>query len=95
MTISDIDQAARRPRRQLSFDVGGATPDLASVKVTGDMPVDRDLRKGDQLHITVTTLDGEVVASRDGFVSAISFVDKLDKFGDVESTERAHKVTLL
>ena len=77
---------------QLTFDVGGATPDFGSIRVTGSMGLARELRKGEFVGIRLITADGEILAEADGHVSAVAFKDKRNKFGDVESTERAHTV---
>lgn len=77
---------------QLSFDVGGGTPDFASVKVSGAMRLSRQLRKGEEVSIRLISPDGEIIAEADGHVSSVAFKDKRNKFGDVESTERAHTV---
>ena len=77
---------------QLSFDVGGASPDFASLKITGGLLAQEQLRKGTDVHVRVATMDGELIAEGAGYVSAIAFKDKRNKHGVVESTERAHTI---
>lgn len=36
--------------------------------------------------------DGQILAEADGYVVAVQFKDKRNKYGDVESTERAHTI---
>lgn len=77
---------------QLSFEVGGAKPNLASLKISGGMGLARELRKGEQVGIRILGMDGEVLAESDGHVTSIAFKDKRNKYGDVESTERSHTI---
>jgi predicted regulator of Ras-like GTPase activity (Roadblock/LC7/MglB family) len=79
---------------QLSFDVGGAEPNIASIKVSGGMATGRQLRKGETIQVVVSSADGEVLAQGIGPVTSIAFKDKRNKYGDVESTERAHTVKI-
>lgn len=80
-------------RVQLTFDVGGESPTRATLKVGGSMGLDRELRKGEQLGIRIVDADGQLIAQADGHVSAVTFKDKRTD-GYVESTERAHTVTV-
>lgn len=77
---------------QLTFDVGGATPDVASIKISGGFGLKRELRKGETCGIRIIDADGQILAEADGYVVAVQFKDKRNKYGDVESTERAHTV---
>lgn len=81
-----------REMTQLSFDVGGEKPNLASVKVSGGFGLSRELRKGETVGIRIIDADGQVLAEADGPVTAITFKDKRNKYGEVESTERGHTV---
>jgi hypothetical protein len=85
---------AANERHQLTFDVGGSPPDVATLKITGGMRLGRELRKGEPIHVNIIGPDGEVLAEGDGFVAAVGFKDKRNKFGDVESTERTHTAKL-
>lgn len=77
---------------QLSFDVGGARPNVASLKISGGLSIGRELKKGERVGIRIIGMDGELLAESDGTVTGISFKDKRNKHGDVESTERAHTI---
>ena len=79
-------------RVQLSFDVGGATPDVASIKVSGGFGLAREMRKGETVGVRIIDADGQILADADGYVVAVQFKDKRNKYGDVESTERSHTV---
>lgn len=77
---------------QLTFEVGGAKPTVASLKISGGLGIARELRKGEVIGIRIIDADGQMLAEGDGPVTSISFRDKRNKYGDVESTERAHTV---
>lgn len=77
---------------QLSFEVGGEKPNVASMKVSGGLALTRELRKGETVGIRIIDADGQVLAEGDGPVTTISFKDKRNKYGEVGSTERAHTV---
>lgn len=77
---------------QLSFDVGGSRPNVASVKVSGGLALTRELRKGETVGIRLFDADGQILAEGDGPVTAVGFRDKRNKYGEVESTERTHTV---
>ena len=82
-------------RVQLTFDVGGASPDVASIKISGGFSVTREMKKGETVGIRLIDADGQIIAEGDGAVSGVAFKDKRNKYGDVESTERAHTVKVL
>lgn len=89
------DEAVRRLRgEQLSFQVGlpGNKPDFGSVKVSGGLSLPRDLRRRQQVVVTVATTDGEILASGSATVTSIAFKDTTDKYGT--TTERVHTVAL-
>ncbi len=77
---------------QLSFEVGGDPPDFASIKITGGLALAREMHKGETVGIRIIDADGQILAEGDGPVTAVTFKDKRNKFGGVESTERAHTV---
>ena len=78
---------------QLSFDVGGASPDVATIRISGGFGLSRELRKGEIVGVRLISEDGEILAEADGPVVGIAFKDKINKkHGFVESTERAHTV---
>jgi hypothetical protein len=90
------DDAVRRLRgEQLSFQVGlpGNKPDVGSVKVSGSLGVGRDLRRQQEVVVTVALADGTVLASGHGKVTGIGFKDTEDKYGLV-TTERIHTISL-
>ena len=74
---------------RFTFDVGGATPDTATLKISGALELGRELRKGEEIGVRVVDADGDVIAQGDGYVTAVAFKDKRDKDGDVVETERA------
>lgn len=75
---------------RLSFDVGGATPDAATLKIGGSLEVRRELRKGEEIGIRVVDADGQLIADGDGYVTAVAFKDRRDKDGDIVETQRTH-----
>jgi hypothetical protein len=75
---------------RFSFDVGGATPDTATLKIGGTLDLERELRKGEAVGIRVVDADGDLLAHADGYVTAVAFKDQRDKDGDIVQTERAH-----
>lgn len=81
--------------KQLSFDVGGCTPDTTKLSVTGSFGIERDLMKGESVRLNLIGPDGELLASADGQVVGVSFTDKIGKdAGDVVETVRSHTVKL-
>lgn len=74
---------------KLTFDVGGETPEIAILRLSGGIVLERELKKGAEIHIEVTdTLDGQVVANGYGRVTSVRFDDKLDEDGYVQKCER-------
>lgn len=97
--FADRAQAAsdrlRAEHRQLSFDVGalGAEPEFASLKLTGSLNLDRDLKRRQALTIVVSDpATGEVICERSATITAIGFKDTTDKYGTM--TERIHTATI-
>lgn len=96
LTPEQIDRAADRLRqRQLTFDVGkaGGSPDLASIKIAGSLPLWRDLKRQTVVHVTVTDEFGEVIVDSDAKITGVAFKDDEDKHGNI-TTERIHTATL-
>lgn len=86
---------ASETRSQLTFDVGGPTPDFSTIAVSGKLHMgDRQLRKSEDVMVRIVDADGTIVAEGPGHIKSVGFIDKRNKYGDVESTERAHKVKL-
>lgn len=86
--MSDVQQ-------QITFTVGGNAPDKSLLTIGGRFHADRELRKGEEIHVQVVDTDGEVVANAYGKVVKIAFDDKYDADGELVQTERVHglKVT--
>lgn len=82
------------PEVQLSFEVGGQPPDTAILRLSGGVVLQRELSKGDEIHMQVVGMDGEIVADGYGRVVSIQFKDKLDDDGNVVSTERVHGIKI-
>lgn len=80
--------------RQLSFHVGGNAPDTAIVRVSGGVIAKRDLEKGEELHMQIVDMDGEVIADGYGRVLAVTFKDTVDEHGTVTATERVHSAKI-
>lgn len=76
---------------QLSFLVGGRDPDISIIRVSGGITSTQDLRKEQEVHVVVSTMDGEVVANGYGYVVGVSFKDNY-KDGVVDSTDRIQTV---
>jgi hypothetical protein len=81
---------AARDQLRFSFDVGGATPDTATLKIGGTLGLERELRKGEEVGVRVVDADGQILAEADGYVVAVAFKDQRDKDGEIVQTERAH-----
>lgn len=77
-------------KAQLTFDVGGNKPDKAVLRFSGGLMLDRELAKGEELHVQVVDMDGQVVGNAYGRIVSIAFKDKLDEHGAVTETERTH-----
>ncbi len=103
-TSAELDEARDRLRddapdgalfdapSQLSSDIGAGrkdAPDFATLKVTGDIGLVADLKRRQNITVTVTDHLGEVICSRPATVTSIQFKDKTDQHG-VTTTERIH-----
>jgi hypothetical protein len=75
---------------QLTFDVGGEKPSKAVLRFSGGLFLDRELAKGEELHVQVVDTDGQVVGNAYGRIVAVAFKDKVDEHGSVTETERVH-----
>lgn len=74
---------------QLSFEVGGKQPDQAVIRISGSVHLDKELKKGDEIHLTIGDMDGEVVANGYGRITQVAFKDQMEE-GQVVATERIH-----
>jgi hypothetical protein len=79
---------------QLSFDVGGVAPNVASVRVSGSLALGRELRKGEMIGLQITDADGMLLAQAYGRVVDVGFKDKLDAHGEIVSCARRHVVKM-
>ncbi len=80
--------------QQLTFDVGGNPPDVSVIRISGGAMLLKELAKGDEVHMVVSGMDGEIVANGYGHVVAVTFKDKLDEHGIVAATERIQTVKI-
>jgi hypothetical protein len=76
--------------QQLTFNVGGETPDKSLLRLSGAVFTHRELTKGEEIHLQVVDADGAIVADGYGRVLSVQFKDQYDKDGNVEATERVH-----
>lgn len=93
--LEDLSGQGRMPTpQQLSFNTGQrGEPDYASVKISGSLPVDRDLLKGQGFYVRVVTLGGEFITEGMFACTNLAFPDKTDKDG-VTTTERVHTLSV-
>lgn len=79
---------------QLTLDVGGGLKPLAaSFRVGGKMLVDCELKRGEQVTVTISDADGCLIAAGAGYVNGIGFETHRPK--DLpEWVERVHKIKL-
>jgi hypothetical protein len=82
-----------RRGNQLSFDVGsaGGSPDFATLKVAGELPLARDLKRQVEVIVTVSLDDGTVLTTGRRKVTGVHFKDVEDKHGAITTT-RIHTV---
>ena len=78
---------------QLTLDVGGEPPSVASFKISGRLACFGELPKGADVRVSIIDADGEIVASGEGFVRSIGFQLHKPK-GGPDWTERVHGVKL-
>ena len=74
--------------KQLTFDVGGEKPTESVLRMSGGVFTQRELKKGEELHLQVVDADGVVVADGYGRVVSVLFKDTIDEHGTVTATER-------
>ena len=82
--------------QQLSFDLGTGrrdSPDFATLKIPGQIRVQRDLHYQEGVTITITDAHGEVIASAAATLGYPVFKDHFDKH-DTKTVERVHSATL-
>lgn len=86
----EISSSSSRQQRQLSFFVGGATPDAEQIQLSGKLGCTHEkVPKGTKVIVSVVREDtGEVIGSRGGRIEAVSFKDKYDEDDNVETTTR-------
>lgn len=79
---------------QLSLDVGGGiTPLAASFKVGGKLVVADELKRGEEVTVTIANADGVVIAAGAGYVRGIGFVTHRPKDAP-DWVERVHSIKL-
>lgn len=97
--LSDEERDQRRHAHltpQLSFDLGtgrGDSPDFATVKVGGQLGVERNLRYAEPVTVTITNRHGEVIAEASATIGYPAFKDHFDKYG-TKTVERIHTATV-
>lgn len=90
------------PVKQLSLDVRqhpnaeqrGDGFLTASLKLQGALPLGRDLNPGDDLMVTVSSADGEIIATGTFETGPVGFAPISDKTAGVVGLERVHKAKL-
>ncbi len=76
-----------------SFDVGGEPPDSTIVRVSGVMFADRELHKGEEVHMQIIDTNGVVITNGYGNVATVTFTDRRDKeTGEITATQRVHVI---
>lgn len=85
-----------RAAREAFYEVGGEQAQgdfrVLSVGSSGTLAVERPLKRGEEMTITIADADGVVVASGQGFVKGVAF-NETEKKG-LTIVERKHKVKL-
>lgn len=80
---------------EVTYDIGGYPPDVPLVgswKVKGTLKLRRQLPLGSNVTVQICGPDGEVVASGEGHVDQIPFVEHDDK--DLFWVERRHVASI-
>lgn len=83
-------------QRQLTFEIAGIdkdNPEFGSLKLSGTIPLFKDLQRREAVQIVVTDSKGEVLVETSATVTAIHFKDEVDKRGDI-TTERIHTASV-
>jgi hypothetical protein len=75
---------------QLSFEVGGASPNVASIKIGATFGLTEELAKGDEVEIRIISADGQMLVEGTARIVAVTFRDHYDEYGSVAFVERAH-----
>lgn len=93
--VANMGSQKREP--QLSLDVGGEAIGLSvigTVKIGGDLRVEKDLDLGDEVRVQVVDSNGEIISSAAALISAPAFKEHRDKHGELICLERAHKAKI-
>lgn len=86
--------ALRALGEQLNLDVGGSLrPAGSSFRVSGKLAVDDQLLRGDEVLVTITNADGEIVVAGHGYVKGIGFLTHRPADAP-EWVERVHTIKL-
>lgn len=88
-----VVQLSLEVRRHPSLEARGSAAGIlvGVVKLSGGLPVDRDLNAGDVLTVTVANQDGEVVGSGVYEVRGVALDPIVDGRAGVIGTERVHR----
>lgn len=82
-------------RRPPTTTVGGRAPDNSLIRFVRSIAfLDRDLQKGEEIHVQILDTAGNVVGNGYATVDSIEFRDNRDKDGHVVSTDRVALVKL-
>lgn len=82
-------EPAREPT-QLSFEVGGGSPNVASIKLGATFGLGSELAKGDEVAIRIVSQDGLMLVEGSARIVAVTLRDHYDEYGSVAFVERAH-----
>ncbi len=66
---------------------------FAHLKIKGDFPIQQDLNGGDVVTVSISDMDGNVLASGQALVASPHFVDIVEK-GIYLGVDRVHTATL-
>lgn len=97
MATTTDDQGTVEWGENLSFDLGTGTrdnPDFATVKISGQLTINRDLLYGQYVKVQLVDHAGEVLAEGNAGVGYPGFKDHWDKQGG-KTVERIHTATLV
>lgn len=68
---------------------------VGTLKIAGEYRLDRDLRAGDELTVTIADADGEVIAHGLARVGPVTLSPIEEKDAGVIGTERAHRAKVV